>query len=312
MKKHAFYFFVLFLCTTTMVVAQQHKAGKKVALTSGAIKFTEAKWSPDGTKVAFTEQGHKGIYVTSANNPSVKKLVDDLGAGYKFAWNPSSTELAYRGTTFTKNIRSQYIATVNCKSLTKQIIVDKQPAINHTPTYIIDEENQVLMHIQQGKIKKLQKHASDGIKEINSKYVDVIFDNGNLFAVTKFGENIPLTTNGQSVYPVMSPDKSKVVYSTNDELVIMNLDGSNKINLGKGYHPSFSPDGKYIVYHIASDDGYFITSSDLYVIDIDGNNKTQLTNTPNLIEEFPDWSPNGNAIVFNELQSGIIYKMELK
>ena len=133
-----------------------------------------------------------------------------------------------------------------------------------------------------------------------------------MFSCTRDGKQYQLTNNGRSVYPVLSPDKTKVVYSYNEELIIINTDGTNPINLGKGYHPSFSPDGMYIVYHIATDDGYMITSSDLYITDIEGKQKVQLTDTPDQMEEFPDWSPKGNAIVFNDLYSGVIYKMELK
>ena len=312
MKKSAIYLFILFLSPTSILFAQNFQKGKITALTDGTVKFTEAKWSPDGNKVAFTKQGHVGIYVADLKNSIINELVDDLGAGYKFAWSPNSKEIAYRANEFEDNKRSQYIAIVNCNTLDKQIIVEKQPIINQTPKYTIENGNQVLLNVIGREVDRTQKKAAHNHKIKSNKFVDVIFKDGDIYSITALGDELQLTNNGRSVYPVMSPDKSKVVISSNDELIIMNLDGTKKVNLGQGYHPSFSPDGQYIVYHIATDDGYNITSSDLFITDINGNEKTQLTNTPNQIEEFPDWSPSGNELIFNDLISGVIYKMELK
>ena len=63
---------------------------------------------------------------------------------------------------------------------------------------------------------------------------------------------------------------------------------------------------------IPTDDGHEIESSDIFSIKPDGNKKTNLTNTPDLIEMNPNWSPAGDAIVFDEKRSGRIFKLNLR
>ncbi|MBM3213279.1 hypothetical protein FJZ33_13770 [Candidatus Poribacteria bacterium] len=56
-----------------------------------------------------------------------------------------------------------------------------------------------------------------------------------------------------------------------------------------------SPQKPQIVFHSNRDDASF---DDIYVMDQDGSNIRRLTNTPGFYDEIPDWSPDGQKIVF--------------
>lgn len=62
---------------------------------------------------------------------------------------------------------------------------------------------------------------------------------------------------------------------------------------GDAWSPSWSPDGTKIVYedHVDGD-------GDIYVMDRDGGNVVNLTETSEADEASPEWSPNGRWIVF--------------
>jgi Tol biopolymer transport system component len=83
----------------------------------------------------------------------------------------------------------------------------------------------------------------------------------------------------------------------NQEVYVMNVDGSNPVNLtnhpATDYVPDWSPDGTKIAFASTRDDGNW----EVYVMNADGSHPVNLTNNP--AEDFsPVWSPDGTKIAF--------------
>ena len=91
----------------------------------------------------------------------------------------------------------------------------------------------------------------------------------------------------------------------NPEIYVMDTDGGNQRRLtdnsDKDWNPSWSPDGKRIVFMSNRDgDAHFIPglfTYEIYVMDADGGNQQNLTNNP-FDDRDPSWSPDGQRIVF--------------
>jgi uncharacterized repeat protein (TIGR01451 family) len=81
------------------------------------------------------------------------------------------------------------------------------------------------------------------------------------------------------------------------KIFVMNADGSNPVDLGPGFSPSWSADGTKIVY--TEGDG---ETFDLWTMNADGSNKTRLTE--NYSSHSPVWSPAGNRIAFVSQHEG--------
>ena len=91
----------------------------------------------------------------------------------------------------------------------------------------------------------------------------------------------------------------------NPEIYVMDNDGENQRRLtnnrAKDWSPSWSPDGKRIVFmsnrdsHVHAKHGW--DTYEIYVMDADGGNPHNLTNDPH-DDRDPSWSPDGKRIAF--------------
>jgi TolB protein len=121
--------------------------------------------------------------------------------------------------------------------------------------------------------------------------------------------NLTNTSGIDEGFPDWSPDGSKIAYSTgrdgNNEIYVMNADGTNAVRLtnspGDDFAPSWSPDGARIAF--VSDRDQTAGVYDLYIMNSDGSNVKQLTNDA-AIDYSPDWSPDGKTIVFRSHHDG--------
>ena len=113
--------------------------------------------------------------------------------------------------------------------------------------------------------------------------------------------------------PKFSPDGSRIVFlcsrpfngkppTVNDDVCVMNADGSNEINLT--HHPAadyggrFSPDGSKIAFNSNR-----VGPSEIYLMNADGSNPVNLSNNP-AHDFIGAWSPDGSKIAFSTSRNG--------
>ena len=174
--------------------------------------------------------------------------------------------------------------------------------------------------------------SSDGTKIVflsnrddPNRAIDDYFP-AEIYIMNSDGSNqIRLTNNDFHDYqPSLSPDGTKIVFAsdrydynpdyTNGGIYIIDGDGSNeKTIINREFYdesdPSWSPNGTKIVFSSYS---YVNGNYDIYTMNIDGSNLTNITNTQSY-DMMPSWSPDGTKIAFasDKDYNGEIYIMDI-
>jgi Tol biopolymer transport system component len=108
--------------------------------------------------------------------------------------------------------------------------------------------------------------------------------------------------------PEFSPDGTKIVFTVDGQIWVMNADGSAQRQLASqagfvNQQPSWSPDGRKIAFsHCAFLSG-FTEFCDLDVMNTDGSGLKKLLGG-NWINQVPEYSPNGHQIAFASNRGG--------
>jgi Tol biopolymer transport system component len=156
-----------------------------------------------------------------------------------------------------------------------------------------------------------------------------IFNAAEIYLIdpaTEPGEQHPrrLTNNlSADLFPAISPDGKWIVFDSNrlraaadppytPDLFLMHADGTEQLHLTRGSSASWSPDSRNIAFHASASgvgrpinpDGWTTTiDSDIFVVNVADlltgvAQPMNITNNPETVDDDPDWSPDGQKIVF--------------
>jgi Tol biopolymer transport system component/tRNA A-37 threonylcarbamoyl transferase component Bud32 len=135
--------------------------------------------------------------------------------------------------------------------------------------------------------------------------------NREIYTMNAVGSGQTRLTNHPGVDddPVWLPDGTHIAFSSTrgDQwgVYTMNTDGSEVTFLtfeGDWHTPSVSQDGTRITFfsYPPTVDSWY----EIYVMNMDGSGKTNLTNNPASKDEYPRWSPDGARIAFQSWRDG--------
>jgi Tol biopolymer transport system component len=151
-------------------------------------------------------------------------------------------------------------------------------------------------------------------QQVRSLYDTLLIPAYDIFSIQADGSGQTNLTNdgGSNTDPTWSPDASRIAYTTQTTLVVMNANGTGRVTLipyADGLHiadPAWSPDGSRIAF-VRLLQPFFQT--DIWLINADGTGLTQVTTTDSIFETYPTWSPDGSMIAFS--RGGDIWKRHL-
>ena len=253
------------------------------------------RFSPGGERVYFTGDDYKGIWEFTIATGKTRLITDDPGSGYGFVVGRNS--IAYRRTL------------LNEKRERKQEIVLKDLS-NGTSTTIASGAD-ISIPVLSGTSVVYSIGTKTNTSAAAPADAVVLGIEDTKIALVRNGTKTVLDPlgNGSYIWPSLDADKLKLLACEMQHgAFTCTLDGTVTSRLGRRNAPRWTRDGRWIVYMDDRDDGYRTISSDLYCVTPDGKTTIRLTDTPDVIELYPDCSPAENRIVYCS-QRGELYLM---
>lgn len=248
----------------------------------GVIQLTDndwedefPKWSPDGTKIAYSANpmGNYDIFVMNADGSNILPVTTSPKAEVEHAWFPDGTKIAYT-------------------------IEERRGLRKRFTLWMIDLETQRISRILdefKGSSALPNFSPTDPLIAFTGKKTmgwDVyVFER-------RKKELTALTEGGKACRPHFSRDGARIAYVSgkadgNGDIWLMNPNGTGKIRLTDrdktaDYFPSWSPDEEYIVFSSSLEHRVDRGNWSLFLVHVKTKEIIPLLDSPGR-DVFPDW-----------------------
>lgn len=256
-------------------------------------------YTVDGTSILLTQNAYTGLWKLDRTSAELQQVTEAPGAGYQ-PRSLADGSVIYRHDEYEKG--RKYTTLYRADDNGHHILAEKarfvSPAnmVNGRMLYLIDETPVVLDAVNGQRERTLANYTT----VLNDKLVLKLFQDGEESVIAPQGE-------GNYIWSQMSPDGNMLVYTkTGDGTFVCDLNGEVIADLGYAHAAQWSPDAKFIVYMKDYDDGTYYTESEIWIISYDGEVAWQITDTPDKIEMYPQWAPDGKHVVYHTLRGEII------
>jgi TolB protein len=262
-----------------------------VQRTFGPGNKTQARWSPDGRRIAYVsdETGNLEIFLMNPDGSHRVNLTNNPNDDYEPAWSPDGTILAFTTTRYIGQTQV-YLMPVNCggidedcvpgevRSLSRGYADESIPAwappdvpeLHWMPE---DQPLAVAISINQAPNRLFFRSEETGNPPI---WYDV---QDRIMGV----HDLRWTPDGESIVFTWFYDRKNEIYSMpiaergNNWFKLTNSLGNKE--------PTISPDGEWIIFTSTRDQ-----NPEIYRMKIDGSDQVNLTNRLG-VDMDPDWQP---------------------
>ena len=292
-------------------------------------------WSPDGKEIVVSTEGRELPDVRNPKPSSLWIITVETGAKRLLlntdamhpSWSPDGKFVAYWF--YPPNIGRRDIGIVSAAG-GEPLVITNDGTTNWNPVWSPDGKFLYFASDRAGNMSfwrvRFEDGKSEGVAEsviTPAKYsrhlafsrdgkrlIYVSTDNKSNIQAVEFdartektiGEPFWITRGDREISrPELSPDGTKFVFRlsrrTQDDIVVMNRDGTNQRDLTNDAafdrYPRWSPDGKRIAFASDRSGNY-----EIWTINADGTNLKQITFTNKDGTSFPIWSPDGTRLLY--------------
>ena len=260
--------------------------------------------SPDKATIALTNSNYTILDIIGIKGP-VNIDIPDINS-FHCKWSPDSKKLLLMRSNYEQKRRKNGLIVINNMGsidhtvieLTNKKIYPIGWTGNNTINYLLDEklitrnikgfknewDMPLIYSIKNRLYKKIDDSGAILIYEANDMILDLSYSsNAELIAFEVYGD--------------------RTIIIQNNETIIDDIKNGNA--------PKISPDGNMVIFMVLEDDGYQITSGDIYLWDSRTGKTNAIADDPEQIEMNPIWISN-HLIYFINLRDGSVNKILLE
>mgnify|MGYP006180713041 FL=1 len=249
-------------------------------------KTTEKK---QGNRIGFFDENNMNLCVLNESDGSIETLVhieeSSSGMYRRTVWSPDGRQFAFTGTV--DGVRGTYILDADGRN--RELVL--KPKGKSDEGVLAWHKDLKLIFV----LKNIDGNAEiysvkDSLYLVNLtkspswEFFPTVFPDGRIAFVSNIDEKEGVENSTFKNVYVLDPDHAGFNF-------LLSLEGMNMETVSTtGIFPDISPDGKLMCYTL---------KGDIYIIDTDGENKRNITNTPNLTELTPSFSSDGKSILYS-------------
>ena len=260
--------------------------------------------SPDRSTLALTNSNYTSLDIIGIKGPVIVDIPNINS--FQCKWSPDSEKLLLMRSNYERKRRENGLIVINKMGaidytiieLTDQNIYPIGWTGDNTIHYLIDNElwtqnikgfkNEWDIPLIYSVKNKLYKKTSDSDTRLLYEANDMILD-------------ISYSSNAELIAFEVYGDKSMII--KNRDTIIDDIEDGNA--------PQISPDGNMVIFMVLEDDGYQITSGDIYLWDSRTGIIDPVANDPEQIEMNPIWMSD-HLIYYIDLRDGSVNEILLE
>jgi Tol biopolymer transport system component len=300
---------ILFLLISAQILIGQNVTVNNITkvMQQSQGEFYYPKFNPDGSQLLLTNANYQGLWIYDLGKKQLTQLNFYNGAGYSSVFSDDGLKIIYRADEFMGMRKYSSLIVQDIKSGNETLVEQKIRNLS-VPEVLTNGQIFYTKDFNAGVFDHRANKSIDNKVEASVAYTE----NYKIALYSK--ERIELQPLGKNnyIWVSISPQQDKLLFTVPGKgTYISDLQGNILVDLGYANAPVWSPNGKYVAYMVDKDDGYQVTSSEIFVASADGKNKYQITNTSDISEMYPNWSQSGSKLTFNSTD-GEIFIAELR
>ncbi len=312
-------------------------------LTDGHGDDRDPRFSPDGTKIAFSSdrafEGSYDIWVVEVATGNLTRWTSGPAEEYEPAWSPDGKEIAYVSG---ESARSSTILASRLGGTPRTLAAAPNGAYVNSPSWTSDGKRIAWIQLAGNTSTLFLAGAPVGKRDDVFPFPPAMLPGGRIVYTANgrilsskldgtgereipFRVDLPLSRpawkhkkfdfdSSQAkpvkgiVGPALSPDGKRIVFEALNQIWLMEIGKAPQPLTNDAFYktdPAWSPDGTRIAY--SSDKA---GTEDIYVLDLTTKTEKRVTMMDNSAEFSAAWSPDGKSLAFQD-QTGATYTLDL-